>query len=231
MTLQRAQIDVLLENLESMAWGRYRADPADPTLSRDIVQQARALLRVAALDEHLHICDSAQHLLLQLGGESEPARDDGILRVVQPTRDRVPDLGIALVDDPFDLDAYVPAEVAAGDALVHFAPPPHPVRVLGPTPPHPSGQARDGADALAEAERERRGMAAGDAAEPLRGGLTPQQLATLDTMSQFGWSLRFVRRPLFQPPVPVAFDRNRERFVVVEADGSVNEAPDLRLRG
>jgi hypothetical protein len=35
---------------------------------------------------------------------------------------------------------------------------------------------------------------------------------------------------MFLSPVPVAFDRNRERFVVVEADGSIDDAPELQLR-
>jgi hypothetical protein len=229
MTLQRAQIDVLLGDLEATAWRRHRADPADPTLSRDIVHQARALLRVAALDEHLHICDCAQHLLLRIGGDAEheaaqPAAASpagAIQHAVQPTRERVPDLGIALVDDPFDLDAYAPADVpaepadaavGAGTVAVTMVPAPYPVRVIAPV--------RDA---------ERRG--AGDAdLRALRRGLTAQQLQTLDTMSHFGWTLCFVRRPMFQPPVPVAFDRNRERFVVVEADGSIDDTPELRIR-
>lgn len=213
MTLQREQIDVLLQDLEATAWRRHRADPADPTLSRDIVEQARAMLRVSALDTHLHICDCAQHLLMRLDGDGEGGRaDDGIQREVQPTRERVPDLGIALVDDPFDLDAYVPREPA--DTLVRMVPAPEPVRVLA-QPPRAT---------------ERRAGDAGSGDRELRRGLTPQQLQTLDTMSHFGWTLRFVRRPLFQAPVPVAFDRNRERFVVVEADGSIDDAPGLQLR-
>jgi hypothetical protein len=236
MTLQRTQIDVLLEDLEATAWRRHRADPADPTLSRDIVDQTRALLRVAAVDEHLHICDSAQHLLLRIGGDAEheadappaapapasqavsaapqamPMHDDGILRAVQPTREHVPDLGIALVDDPFDLDAYVPAEAATPATVVRMMPAPHAVRMIAPP------------------DAERRGRELEPGGHELRHGLTAQQLHTLDTMSHFGWTLRFVRRPLFQPPVPVAFDRNRERFVVVGPDGSIDDTPDLHIR-
>jgi hypothetical protein len=226
MTLQRAQIDVLLQDLEATAWRRHRADPRDPTLSRDIVDQARALLRVAAPGEHLHICDCAQHLLLSLDGEphepqhadvaspvaatriDDASRADGILHAVRPTRECVPDLGIALVDDPYDLDAYVPKEAEA--TIVRMVPAPQPVRVFAP---ERRAAAEDGAEA-----------------RELRRGLTAQQLRTLDTMSHFGWRLCFVRRPMFLSPVPVAFDRNRERFVVVEADGSIDDAPHLTLR-
>lgn len=245
MTLQRAQIEVLLEDLEATALRRHRADPGDPTLSRDVVEQARALLRVATVDQHLHICDHAQQLLLRLGDDGEEAHapahphagdaDDGILRAVQPTRDRVPDLGIALVDDPFDLDAYVPCESIAPSApaparVATHAPVAVPVRMLAA--PRvvqvlaPQRSAATAGDAVAE----RRARAAEVDGDALRRGLTAQQLHTLETMSHFGWTLRFVRRPLFQPPVPVAFDRNRERFVVVGPDGSIDDAPALQLR-
>jgi predicted RNA-binding protein with TRAM domain len=35
---------------------------------------------------------------------------------------------------------------------------------------------------------------------------------------------------MFQPPVPVALDRNRQRFVVVAPDGSAGEDPEVRIR-
>jgi hypothetical protein len=35
---------------------------------------------------------------------------------------------------------------------------------------------------------------------------------------------------LFRDPVPVVFDRNGGRYVVIEADGTVNESTDLRIR-
>ncbi len=78
--------------------------------------------------------------------------------------------------------------------------------------------------------RERREQAGEAGIAQLRKDLTPQQLATLDTMQQFGWALKFVRRQLFQAPVPVAFDRARKRFAVIEADGSLNENPGFRIR-
>lgn len=257
MTLQRTQIEVLLEDLEATALRRHRADPGDPTLSRDVVEQARALLRVATVDQHLHICDHAQHLLLRLGGDAEEERqaprprdaghdiDDGILRAVQPTRDRVPDLGIPLVDDPFDLDAYVPREPVAASmpsplraaTPVRMLEGPRAVQVLAPqrataAATTPATAVATEAESKAAPVPERRAHAGdveGDG-DDLRRGLTAQQLHTLDTMSHFGWTLRFVRRPLFQPPVPVAFDRNRERFVVVGPDGNIDDAPGLRVR-
>ena len=64
----------------------------------------------------------------------------------------------------------------------------------------------------------------------LRAGLNPQQLATLDTLEQFRWTLKFVRRPMFQDPVPVVFHPNGVRFAVLEPDGTINEHSGIRLR-
>lgn len=77
--------------------------------------------------------------------------------------------------------------------------------------------------------KERRGAPADDPAV-LREGLGPAQLKALETLEQFGWSLRFVRRPMFLEPVPVAFDRNGEKWVVIEADGTLNENPGFKIR-
>lgn len=79
--------------------------------------------------------------------------------------------------------------------------------------------------------RERR-RANGDTVEmaELKAGLTPEQLATLATMEQFRWTLKFVRRPMFLPPIPVVFDRGRQRYAVLEPDGSINENPGFKIR-
>lgn len=64
----------------------------------------------------------------------------------------------------------------------------------------------------------------------LREGLTPAQLKALETLEHFRWTLKFVRRPMFQDPIPVVFDRSGERWAVLEPDGSINESPGFRLR-
>lgn len=76
-------------------------------------------------------------------------------------------------------------------------------------------------------DRERRKQGAQAA---LRGGLAPQQLATLRTLQEFGWTLRFVRRPMFLDPVPIVFSADGARFLVLEPDGSINEDPGFKLR-
>lgn len=75
---------------------------------------------------------------------------------------------------------------------------------------------------------ERRNLPIDQAA--LRHGLTAEQLSAVQTLEHFGWQLRFVRRPLFRDPIPVLFDRSGERYVVLLADGSLDESQTLKLR-
>lgn len=79
--------------------------------------------------------------------------------------------------------------------------------------------------------RERRTRAASvEDPEALRAGLTPEQLVTIEALEIFKWRLAFVRRPLFLAPIPVLFDKDDTRFVVVREDGTLDEEPTLRLR-
>ncbi|PBS13911.1 hypothetical protein CMZ82_03370 [Lysobacteraceae bacterium NML93-0792] len=60
--------------------------------------------------------------------------------------------------------------------------------------------------------------------------MAPPQLVTLEALEIFGWRLAFVRRPLFQAPIPVLFDRDGTRHVVIRDDGTLDEHPTLKLR-
>ena len=64
----------------------------------------------------------------------------------------------------------------------------------------------------------------------LRADLNEAQLDTLAELERYGWQLKFVRRPLFQPSVPVVFDGDRKSYAVLEADGSLNESPPFDIR-
>ena len=64
----------------------------------------------------------------------------------------------------------------------------------------------------------------------LLAGLTPEQQATIHTMETCHWRLKFVRRPLFKIPIPVLFNREGDRYVVVNEDGTIDENPALTLR-
>jgi hypothetical protein len=65
---------------------------------------------------------------------------------------------------------------------------------------------------------------------PSQNGLNHAQQQAVETLEHFGWQLRFVRRPLFRDAVPVLFDRDDARYVVVQADGSLDESQTLALR-
>jgi len=64
----------------------------------------------------------------------------------------------------------------------------------------------------------------------LKGSLNADQKMTLQQLEGFGWELKFVRKPLFQTPIPVVFDGERRRYAVLEEDGSLNESPDFDIR-
>jgi len=72
-----------------------------------------------------------------------------------------------------------------------------------------------------DAERNRR---------ELRADLNDVQLETLAALERFGWELKFIRRPLFQPSIPVVFDGDRRIFAILEADGKLNEHPPFDIR-
>ncbi len=76
--------------------------------------------------------------------------------------------------------------------------------------------------------RERRKPAPPLDAGVLRAGLTEAQEKTLSALEHFQWTLKFVRRPLFQDPVPVLVDRERRRCVALRPDGTLDESPQLR---
>ena len=61
-------------------------------------------------------------------------------------------------------------------------------------------------------------------------GLNPVQSATLVELEHFGWELKFVRRPLFQPIVPVVFDPGRTHYAVLRPDGTLDEHPQIQIR-
>ncbi|MBD9478122.1 hypothetical protein [Pseudoxanthomonas sp. PXM02] len=77
---------------------------------------------------------------------------------------------------------------------------------------------------------ERRDPTSADDPVALRSGLSRAQLDTLDTMESFQWRLGFVRWPVFKAPIPVLFNRDGSRYVVIREDGSIDEHPALQLR-
>lgn len=79
------------------------------------------------------------------------------------------------------------------------------------------------------AQTERRTAIAKSGRE-LRADLNDAQLETLNELERFGWQLKFVRRPMFQPSIPVVFDGDRKHYAVLEPDGTLNEHPAFNIR-
>ena len=66
--------------------------------------------------------------------------------------------------------------------------------------------------------------------DALRSGLSRAQLETLEAMESSKWRLAFVRWPVFKAAIPVLFNRDGTRYVVINEDGSIDEHPALQLR-
>ena len=60
--------------------------------------------------------------------------------------------------------------------------------------------------------------------------LNEAQLRTLRGIEHFGWELYFVRRPLFQDAVPVLINREGNKTIVLETNGSINEKAEINIR-
>jgi hypothetical protein len=57
--------------------------------------------------------------------------------------------------------------------------------------------------------------------DELRKQLNAEQRMTLGELELLGWSLKFVRRPLFQEPVPVVVSNDKDEIGLLDADGKI----------
>lgn len=64
----------------------------------------------------------------------------------------------------------------------------------------------------------------------LRRELNEEQRDMLNSLERFGWELKFIRRPPFQPKIPIVFDGDRKTFAILEDDGTLNENPPFKIR-
>jgi len=60
--------------------------------------------------------------------------------------------------------------------------------------------------------------------------LNPMQVRALRQIESYGWQLQFIRRPLFQDPVPVVIDADGKKIGILEEDGRINMEPDIKVR-
>lgn len=66
--------------------------------------------------------------------------------------------------------------------------------------------------------------------ENLKDFLNEEQLAAVKKMEEFGWKLKFVRRPAFEKPMVVVTSGAGGKIGVLEEDGRVNMEADVKLR-
>ena len=64
-----------------------------------------------------------------------------------------------------------------------------------------------------------------------RSDMNDAQLESLADLKRSGWQLKFVRRPIFEPSIPVVFDADRKTYAIVEADGGLNQHRPFEIRG
>jgi hypothetical protein len=101
-----------------------------------------------------------------------------------------------------------------------------PVELLAALP-HDAGITTKIEGAMPDKERRKAAPPPSRALERL---LNSAQIDALRSLEHFGWELKFVRKPLFQPAVPIVFDGDRKSYAVIEEDGSVNANPPFKIR-
>lgn len=60
--------------------------------------------------------------------------------------------------------------------------------------------------------------------------LNEDQMLAYHGMQNFGWYIKFIRRPLFQRPVCVLSDPEDTTLAIIEIDGHINKRPDTPFR-
>jgi len=66
--------------------------------------------------------------------------------------------------------------------------------------------------------------------EDVKNRLTSEQITTVARLEGFGWSIRFVRRPLFQEQTVILFDPSGQRHAILEEDGSLDTSENVQVR-
>ena len=66
--------------------------------------------------------------------------------------------------------------------------------------------------------------------ENIKDFLTDAQAAELNHIEGFGWSLKYIRRPLFQERVVVVMNPNGSSIGILEEDGRLNLESNIDTR-
>jgi hypothetical protein len=64
----------------------------------------------------------------------------------------------------------------------------------------------------------------------LKRDLNQDQQIALAELEKYGWELKFIRRPMFQQPIPVVFDSDRKSYAVLMPDGTLDQNPGFKIR-
>jgi hypothetical protein len=65
--------------------------------------------------------------------------------------------------------------------------------------------------------------------DPL-GYLNAAQIFTYNRMTESGWHIKFVRRPMYESPLLFMTDSDETVLAVIEDNGYFNQQPDIPLR-
>lgn len=60
--------------------------------------------------------------------------------------------------------------------------------------------------------------------------LTDWQKQAIGRLESFGWSIRFIRRPLFEEPIVIVCDPSGKDFAILADDGRLDRETDLTVR-
>lgn len=60
--------------------------------------------------------------------------------------------------------------------------------------------------------------------------LSQDQLDALKQLGNFGWQLKFIRRPAFQDPIVIVYSRDKDEFGVLEKDGKIDMDSGITIR-
>ena len=60
--------------------------------------------------------------------------------------------------------------------------------------------------------------------------MTDAQRLAINQLEKFGWTLSFVRLPLFKSALPILKHPDTDHYAVLETDGILNQDPELNTR-
>lgn len=66
--------------------------------------------------------------------------------------------------------------------------------------------------------------------DEVKATLNSKQVAALLECQYFGWKLKYIRRPLFQDPVPILYNAKIDQIGILDPDGRVNMDIELKVR-